>query len=188
VYFEDIAHADAADKILAAEPKLRSRLLDEGAASMTIAPITVRENWFGAVVCESNQPNAFDEQFRRFLMAVAHQIAIAVDNRRLFEEARYEARRAQSEAQRALALAEAAQLTNRIGGAGDIAASLNQVFERVAEEVDWIAGCCPRRKTAITVERDYFPNGGRRSDGRPITICRRKSRWSMPPATTAPFW
>ncbi len=92
-----------------------------------VAPIRVRQRWFGVMVCESATPRMFDEQYQRFLMAVADQIALAVDNIRLFDEAR-------SEARRALALAEAAQLTNEIGSVGDVREGLDRVFARVAEE------------------------------------------------------
>ncbi|MCL4256762.1 MAG: GAF domain-containing protein, partial [Anaerolineae bacterium] len=60
----------------------------------------------------------------------------ALDNLRLVEEARFEASRAQIEAQRALALAEAAQLANRIAG-DDIAVGMDEIFARVAEETNF---------------------------------------------------
>ncbi|MEQ8672572.1 MAG: GAF domain-containing protein [Aggregatilineales bacterium] len=113
-------------------PELRAKLLNDDVGSMFLAPIESNLKWFGTLVCQSNQPNSFDEQYQRFAQAAVDQIAIAIDNKRLFEEARNEADRAQAEAQRALALAEAGQLANRIG-VGNIEDSLNEVFQRVAE-------------------------------------------------------
>lgn len=130
VVFSDITRE--LDPILANETRLRARLLDEEAASMVLVPMRSRDRWFGAVVVQSNRPNAFDEQYSRFAMALGDQMAIAVENLRLVDEARFEAERAQSEARRALALAEAAQLSNRLGGE-DVAQGLDEVFERIAE-------------------------------------------------------
>jgi GAF domain-containing protein/CheY-like chemotaxis protein len=134
LYVPDVAMSGP-NTTMANEPAWRARLAAAGISSLVAAPIQSRQNWFGVVVCHSDRPALFDEQYRRFLMALADQIAIAVDNRRLFEEANQAAERAQAEAQRALAVVEAAQLTSRIGGAaGDITSALDQVFARVAQE------------------------------------------------------
>jgi len=130
--FPDITQANGGNAILADEPRLRARLLDEEVVSMVLVPMRSRAQWFGALVIQSQRPNTFDEQYARFAMALGDQMAIAIQNLRLIDEARFEASRAQSEAQRALALAEAAQLSNRLGG-DDIAQGLDEVFERVAE-------------------------------------------------------
>ncbi|MCU0480899.1 MAG: GAF domain-containing protein, partial [Anaerolineae bacterium] len=132
--FENVIQAD--DPILKNEPELRSRLLETGAWSMAIAPIRSRVKWFGVVVCQHERPRAFNEQYTRFMMALADQIAIALDNLRLVEEARFEASRAQLEAQRALALSEAAQLANRVAGE-DMTQGLDEIFARVAEETNF---------------------------------------------------
>ena len=132
--FENIIQAD--DPILKNEPNLRSRLLETGAWSLALAPIRSRVKWFGVVVCQHERPRAFNEQYTRFMMALADQIAIALDNLRLVEEARFEASRAQLEAQRALALSEAAQLANRVAGE-DITQGLDEIFARVAEETNF---------------------------------------------------
>src|SRR5690606_27411675 len=88
-------------------------------------------SWYGVVMCYSNQDSIFGDQYIRYAVAVADQVALAVDRQRLFEQARYEAERAQAEARRALALAEAGQLANRMRD--NFEASLGEVFERVAE-------------------------------------------------------
>ncbi len=132
--FDNIIQAD--DPILKDEPDLRTRLLERGAWSLVLAPIRSRVKWFGVVACQHERPRAFSEQYARFMMALADQIAIALDNLRLVEEARFEASRAQIEAQRALALAEAAQLANRVMGE-DLTQGLDEVFARVAEETNF---------------------------------------------------
>jgi GAF domain-containing protein/CheY-like chemotaxis protein len=128
LHFRNIA-AESADPLLETVPGLRERLLDEGGASMIVAPVQSHMRWFGVVVCQADAPNAFNPSFERFVQAIADQVAVAVENRVLFEEAQSEAQRAQIEAQRALALVEAAQLANRIGE--DFLQDLGDIFERV---------------------------------------------------------
>lgn len=134
IVFDNIIQAD--DPILKHEPVLRARLLEAGIWSLAVAPIRSRVKWFGVIACQHERPRAFNEQYARFMMALADQVAIALDNLRLVEEARFEASRAQIEAQRALALAEAAQLANRIAG-DDIMVGLDEIFARVAEETNF---------------------------------------------------
>jgi GAF domain-containing protein/DNA-binding response OmpR family regulator len=112
------------DAELEEQPRLRVVLGRGGAVSGAIIPLRSQRTWFGILICESEQSYAFDDQYTRFAQAVADQIAIALENRLLFEEAR-------AEAQRALALAEVGQLATRIGS--EFEQSINEVFARVAE-------------------------------------------------------
>jgi len=132
LYFNDLNRPSVLGDPINDEPHLRDILLQQGASSVVVVPIQTRMKWFGVLIAQSDQPNAFSEQYQRFLQAVTDQVSIAVENQRLFTEAQNEARRAQSEAQRAIALAEAAGLASRIGS--DFRRSLGEVFERVAEE------------------------------------------------------
>ncbi|MDX1994520.1 MAG: GAF domain-containing protein [bacterium] len=132
VYVRDVVRNRSTHDLLREEPELQQRLLEQGIGSIVIVPVQTRMRWFGVLLAQSSQPEAFSESYLRFLQAVTDQVSIAVENQRLFAEAQNEARRAQAEAQRALALAEAAQLANRIGS--DFRRSLGDVFERVAEE------------------------------------------------------
>lgn len=118
VYFRDI------DQQLSEQNRLRIALQRGNAASAIVVPLRTQRNWFGVLVCESPWRDAFEEQYRRFAQAVADQIAIAVENRLLFDEA-------QMEAQRALALAEVGQLATRIGS--EFERNISEVFARVAE-------------------------------------------------------
>ena len=131
VYFQDVP-IDDPESQLNDEPELKKLLLAQGVGSMVALPIRSRQNWFGVVLCQSDREYAFSEQYVRFASAISGQIATAIDRQRLFDEARDAAERAQAEAQRALALAEVAQLASRIGD--DFEASLRDIFERVVEE------------------------------------------------------
>jgi GAF domain-containing protein/DNA-binding response OmpR family regulator len=105
------------------QPRLRTALERGGAASVLVMPLRSQRTWFGVLVCESKHTEAFEEQYIRFTQAVSDQLAIALENRMLFEEA-------QQEAQRALALAEVGQLATRVGS--EFESNINEVFSRVA--------------------------------------------------------
>ena len=92
--------------------------------SLLAVPLTTGVKWFGIMICASPQPYAFDNSFQNFAIAVGDQLAIAVDNQRLLEEV-------QTEARRSLALAEASQLANQIGG--DFETSTNRLFLTVSD-------------------------------------------------------
>jgi GAF domain-containing protein/CheY-like chemotaxis protein/HAMP domain-containing protein len=116
------------DQDLADQPRLRQTLQQNNASSIIIASIQSRGKWFGVLTCESEQPDGFSGQYIRFVQAITDQVAIAVENQQLFEEA-------QLEAQRALALAEVGQLATRIGA--DFERNINEVFARVAEPANY---------------------------------------------------
>ncbi len=99
-----------------------------GARSAVIAPLRTQRAWFGVLICESGEEKAFTEAYIRFVRAIADQVATAVENRFLFDEA-------QTEAQRALALAEAGQFAAQIGS--DFERNISQVFERVAQPASY---------------------------------------------------
>jgi GAF domain-containing protein/DNA-binding response OmpR family regulator len=120
----------AEDQGFMGEAETSELLRRNGAGSAVIAPVQSRQKWYGVLVCQNMQINAFNDSYTRFMEAIADQVALAVENRVLFEEAQNEARRAQMEAQRALALAEAAQLANQVGL--DFEANLSEAFGRVA--------------------------------------------------------
>ncbi|NJO83188.1 MAG: GAF domain-containing protein, partial [Blastochloris sp.] len=109
-------------------PSLRGLLERAGSVSALLAPIQLRQRWFGVLLCESDRPNSFDPVFANFVQAVTDQMAVALESMLLFAEA-------QAQAQRALALAEAAQLATRMGD--EFAASINEVFLRVAEPANY---------------------------------------------------
>lgn len=98
------------------------------AASGALIPVSAAGRWFGLIVCTTRQPANFDSTYLSFASALADQLAIAIDNRRLFEEA-------QTEARRARALAEAGQLASQIGG--DFEAGLRNLFQAVAGPGDY---------------------------------------------------
>ena len=118
LYFDDL------QTNLAENNPLRQTFETWGAVSVIVIPLQTQRQWLGVVVCESDSPRAFDEQYIRFTRAVSDQVAIAVENRMLFDEARIEA-------QRALALAEVGQMAAQVST--DFEQKINLVFERVAQ-------------------------------------------------------
>lgn len=118
LYFDDLTTN------LAENNPLRQTFETWGAVSAIVIPLQTQRQWLGVVVAESQSPRAFDEQYIRFTRAVSDQVAIAVENRMLFEEAR-------SEAQRALTLAEVGQMAAQVST--DFEQNINLVFQRVAQ-------------------------------------------------------
>src|SRR5205807_1489965 len=49
------------------------------------APLATGSLWYGMLLCSSSREGAFSENFTQFVSAMADQIAIIIDNRRLFE-------------------------------------------------------------------------------------------------------
>jgi len=142
-------------------PELYTRLRSTGSASALIAPVQSRLRWFGALLIESDRTNAFNEQYQRFVQAIADQVSIAVENQMLFRSAQLEAERAQQEAQRALALAEAAQLASRSMIGVSFAESLGEVFERVALEAGldrWMLLLFDDRRTRLNLITSKIPS------------------------------
>ncbi len=117
-----LLYHDVANELPANHP-LKDRLHQLSAASAVLVPMTASGHWFGLLMCTSRTLGAFQDTYAAFASALADQIAIALENRRLFTEV-------QSEARRARALAEAGQLASRIGQ--DYAAGLQNLFQAVA--------------------------------------------------------
>ncbi len=91
-------------------------------------PIAIRGEVVGSIDATPPEGQFFTEGDNVILRAVADRVAIALENARLFEEA-------QIQAQRALALAEAGQLSSRMSR--DFARSLEEVFTRVAKAASY---------------------------------------------------
>ncbi|MBN2305801.1 MAG: GAF domain-containing protein [Anaerolineae bacterium] len=119
---EPLLYRDAAADMAASHP-LYARLNNRAARSVLIAPLHAGGQWFGVVVCSGHHTGGFEAAYVSFVSALCDQLAIAIENRRLFEDA-------QAEARRARALAEAGQLASRI--AGDYVSGLQHLFEVVA--------------------------------------------------------
>ncbi|MHB8626095.1 MAG: GAF domain-containing protein [Aggregatilineales bacterium] len=56
-----------------------------GVQTALLAPMIAGGRWFGLLVIQSRRPNAFNESFIQFTATLADQMAVAIDNRRLFE-------------------------------------------------------------------------------------------------------
>lgn len=96
-------------------------LLD--AESLLLIPLVAGTRWFGLLICGSTQAQAFSQNFINFTNAVADQLTIGIDNRRLIAEVGDEARRA-------LALAEAGQLVSQIGA--NLESGTSRLFRAVS--------------------------------------------------------
>lgn len=126
-----------------------------GMRSMVIVPLATPTHWFGAMLCESQRDHAFSQSFVQFAIAIADQVAIAMDNRRLFENV-------QAEARRNRALAEAAQISSQIGVEFDEA--IGNLFRAVAEPAEydrWWFGQLMPSASGLTLQRvvSHFGEG-----------------------------
>jgi GAF domain-containing protein len=108
---------------LPADHPLKPKFNNLNARSALLVPLTAGGQWFGLLLGSSQSPGSFSGAYVTFAGALADQLAIAIENRRLFEEA-------QTEARRTRALAEAGQLASQIGG--DFAAGLQNLFQAVS--------------------------------------------------------
>jgi len=149
--FEGMANINSVKQELGAYQPLKAILERSGTQSTAIAAMTSRQRWFGVILCESSVPNSFNAAFGTYMQAVTDQVAIAVESIQSFEEA-------QAQAQRALALAEAGQLTARIGSDFDI--SLDEVFARVASPANydrWLLLLLDERGTQLEIVTQFSP-------------------------------
>jgi GAF domain-containing protein/DNA-binding response OmpR family regulator len=69
---------------------LRSFLRQENARGAIVAPIRVRQLWFGALIIHASDTELINEGYTRFVLAIADQIAVALENQNLIQEAQNE--------------------------------------------------------------------------------------------------
>lgn len=69
----------------------RAGRMDRVEQSFLVTPIIYGEKVMGVINIQSYEPHAFDENDQRFLMTVANQAAVAINNARLFSETRQNA-------------------------------------------------------------------------------------------------
>ncbi|HEX3052020.1 MAG TPA: GAF domain-containing protein [Aggregatilineaceae bacterium] len=117
-----IIYADVTREMQPEHP-LYASLAQGDVRSCILVPLNAGVRWFGMLVCGSRRTRVFEAGYVTFASALADQLTIAIENRRLFDEA-------QSEARRARALAEAGQLASQIGGGYE--SGLQNLFEAVA--------------------------------------------------------
>ncbi|HEX8438937.1 GAF domain-containing protein [Archangium sp.] len=78
-------------------PQLVAEVLDFPARAFACLPMRAKDTSLGALSLAFDQPRTFDEADRGFMMALAHQGALALDRARLFD--REQAARAEAESQ-----------------------------------------------------------------------------------------
>ena len=119
---DPVIYADAAQELPHDHP-LKPKFNSLNARSALLLPLTAGGQWYGLLLCSGQHPGGFSATHAAFAGALADQLAIAIENRRLYEEA-------QAEARRTRALAEAGQLASQIGG--DFIEGLQNLFQAVA--------------------------------------------------------
>jgi GAF domain-containing protein/DNA-binding response OmpR family regulator len=92
-------------------------------------PLIIKDRVVGALDVQSNRPNAFEEEDIQALTALAAQIAIAIDNARLYEEAQ----------SRASDLAFLFDVTNAAASANTLEETLQSIAERIADALEPLA-------------------------------------------------
>ncbi|GAB4580464.1 MAG: hypothetical protein Fur0022_32050 [Anaerolineales bacterium] len=76
------------DDLLTETPPVTPKHIYHPARSWLGVPIFIRGQLSGLITVQSFEPDAFDQKHLRFMEAVASQVAIALENTRLFEETR----------------------------------------------------------------------------------------------------
>ncbi len=128
----------AADPYIAQNIKSRADLpsslltdntpLSERIQSVLITPIFTGDRWYGVMVFGSLTPDGFTKNTEQFASAIGDQLAVVIENRRLFEESQIEARRNR-------ALAETAQLSSQIGT--DFVEGISKLLSVLATPADY---------------------------------------------------
>ncbi len=144
---------NVSDAIDEADPaaKVADVLHSNGAGFAVIVPVESHGYWFGALVAHSNRPEGLTDRYANFMQTTAGQLGLALENKLLFENARLEA-------QRAFALAEAAQLANQIGV--DFEQSIDEVLRRVTEAAQldrWHLAVYNPRSDVLETISAYLP-------------------------------
>ncbi|HNB52952.1 MAG TPA: GAF domain-containing protein, partial [Anaerolineales bacterium] len=125
------------DDLLTETPPVTPKHIYQPARAWLGVPIFVRGKLCGLITVQSFHPAAFDEQHVRFMEAVAAQVAIALENARLYEELE------QSYLQTVFALARA--MDARDAYTSDHSQRLSVWAEAIAQEM----GCPPEQIRAI---------------------------------------
>ena len=66
-------------------PEVSTTLLNDKISSLVVTPLQSRQNWFGWLVCATDQPGALDESYSQFVQTVGDQVAIAIENQSLIQ-------------------------------------------------------------------------------------------------------
>lgn len=100
----------------------KARHFTRAARSWLGVPLLIRGQLTGAIVVQSFTPHAFNEHHRRFLQSLADQVAVALENARLFEEAR----------QRTTELEVLARISSALRAAESVEAMLGAILPEAA--------------------------------------------------------
>ncbi len=117
-------------------------------------PLMTQDRLMGAVVLQSFQPNAFDQEDQQLLEAMARQVSVALENSRLFQETQ----------RRDAILAALAEISQLLLSPADLAATLPDALARLG-----LAAC---------VSRCYIFENHLAPDGTQLTS--QRYEWAMP--------
>jgi GAF domain-containing protein/DNA-binding response OmpR family regulator len=69
---------------------LKAVLRQDKAMAAAVAPIQVRQMWFGALIVHTDKPDMLTDNYIRFMQAIADQVAVALENQNLLQDAQNE--------------------------------------------------------------------------------------------------
>jgi sigma-B regulation protein RsbU (phosphoserine phosphatase) len=139
--------------------------------SQLTLPLRARNRVIGALDVQSTKPKAFSDVDTAVLQTLADQIAVAIDNARLYEQARYEISermRAEEEAQRRAAQAALIyEVGQRVSGKLELEALLSEIVTAVQEAFRYygVLLLLDEERTCLTLQAvagayaDCFPEG-----------------------------
>jgi len=106
------------------DPQMRAVFQRLNIAATAFMPLTLGSRWVGIIIVSWREPHDFSAGEQRMYQSIASQVAVAIENRRLFEQIQRDAER-----ERAI---------NRIAGRIRSAQSVDQILESATEELSAI--------------------------------------------------
>ncbi len=107
------------------DPRMRAVFQQLNIAAAAFMPLTLGSRWVGIIIVSWREPHEFTAGEQRMYQSIASQVAVAIENRRLFEQTE---RRAQREAQLNLIAQKIRQATNVNAILAVAASELGQTF------------------------------------------------------------
>lgn len=69
---------------------IRELLMEGMSEAAVVVPLRSRQNWYGAMILRTSDPDLLDERYVRFVVSVSDQVANAIERQRLLSEAESE--------------------------------------------------------------------------------------------------
>jgi PAS domain S-box-containing protein len=106
------------------DPQMRAVFQQLNIAATAFMPLTIGRRWVGLIIISWREPHDFTISEQRTYQSIASQVAVAIENRRLFDQTQRDAERERT--------------INRIAGRIRSAQSVDQILESAAEELSAI--------------------------------------------------